>query len=604
MKTKIITAAAVLFLFAFTYSTEACTNLIVTKGASKDGSVMVTYSADSYNLYGELYHFKAAVYPNGSNLEIYEWDSGKLLGTIPQAEVTYNVVGNMNEHQVVIGETTFGGREGLENEKGIMDYGSLIYVALQRAKTAREAINIMTSLVEEYGYYSSGESFSIADKNEAWIMEMIGKGKDNKGAVWVARKIPDGYISGHANMARITTFPLNDTENCLYSKDVISFARGMGYFSGKDEEFDFAAAYNPMDFGGIRFCDGRVWSMFRRVNKDMDKYIDYINGKSLERMPLWVKPGKKLSVRDVMLLMRDHFEGTELDMTKGIAAAPFESPYRNSPLTFEVDSVRYFHERPISTYQTAWSYVSQSRSNLPDEVGGVLWFGFDDTYMTIYTPLYSSITDIPYNYKEGLASLGKFNWDSAFWTFNAVSNFAYPRYSLIINDIKMKQDELEGGYLAEQETVDNTALSLLKKSKGEAVKYLTGYSINAGNNTYNSWKEFFGFLNMKYMDGVVKNEFAKPKRVGYPEEFLKKIVEENGGQIKMRKVQPEIDMEFSDKIKLGNDCLNNKDYTGAKKHFEEALNIKPEDNELKAKLDKINEALNSIDEFHNNNFKN
>ncbi|KAB2846954.1 MAG: dipeptidase [Melioribacteraceae bacterium] len=603
MKTKII-LTAILFLFLFTYSTEACTNLIVTKGASKDGSVMVTYSADSYNLYGELYHFKAAVYPNGSNLEIYEWDSGKFLGTIPQAEVTYNVVGNMNEHQVVIGETTFEGREELVNENGIMDYGSLIYVALQRAKSAREAINIMTTLVEEYGYYSSGESFSIADKNEAWIMEMIGKGKDKKGAVWVARKIPDGYISGHANMARITTFPLNDSENCLYSKDVISFAREMGYFSGKDEEFDFAAAYNPMDFGGIRFCDGRVWSMFRRTNKDMDKYADYINGKSLDRMPLWIKPDNKLSVRDVMSLMRDHFEGTELDMTKGFAASPLQSPYRNPPLTFKVNGEQYFHERPISTYQTAWSYVSQSRSNLPDEVGGVLWFGFDDTYMTVYTPLYSSMTEIPYNYKTGLASLGKFNWESAFWVFNAVSNFVYPRYSIIINDIKMKQDELEGAYLSQQETVDKTALSLLQKSKGEAIKYLTEYSVNAGNNTYNTWKEFFGYLNMKYMDGVVKNEFAKPKRVGYPQSFLDKIVEEKGDQIKMRKVQPEIEMEFSNKIKSGNECLDNKDYSGAKKHFEEALNIKPENSELKAKLEKVNEVLNSIDELHKNNFKN
>ena len=589
-------------MFSFNNLSNACTNLIVTKGASTDGSVMVTYSADSYNLYGELYQFKAAVYPNGSNLDIYEWDTGKFLGTIPQAGVTYNVIGNMNEHQVAIGETTFGGREELTNEKGIMDYGSLIYVALQRSKSAREAIDIMTNLVEEYGYYSSGESFSIADKNEAWIMELIGKGKDQKGAVWVARKIPDGYVCGHANQARITTFPLNDPENCIYSKDVISFAKEMGYYSGTDEDFDFAAAYNPLDFGGIRFCDGRVWSMFNRVNKEMYKYIDYINGASLDRMPPWIKPDKKLAVNDVMKLMRDHFEGTDLDMTKGIAAAPFESPYRCSPLTFEVDGEKYFHERPISTYQTAFSFVSQSRNYLPNEIGGILWFGFDDTYMTVYTPLYSSITEIPYNYKTGLASLGKFNWDSAFWTFNAVSNFVYPRYSLVINDLKMKQDELEGGYLAEHEIVDKTALSLLNKSKGEAVKYLTEYSVNAGNNTYNTWKEFFGFLNMKYMDGVVKNEFAKPKRIGYQKEFLKKIVEDKGDQIKMRKVQPQIEMEFSNNVKMGNQFLADKDYTGAKKHFEEALKIKSDNEELKLKLDKINEMLKSIDELHNNSF--
>ncbi|MDX1699399.1 MAG: C69 family dipeptidase, partial [Melioribacteraceae bacterium] len=336
-------------LFIYSSNTDACTNLIVTKGASSDGSVMITYSADSYNMYGELYHYKAGVYPAGATLEVYEWDTGKFLGVIPQAKRTYNVVGNINEHQVAIGETTFTGRTELIDKKGLIDYGSLMYIALQRSKSAREAIKIMTNLVDTYGYYSSGESFSIGDKNEAWILEIIGKGEGNTGAVWVARKVPDGYISGHANQARITTFPLNDPENCIYSEDVISFAREMGYFSGEDEEFDFAAAYNPLDFGGIRYCDARVWSMFRRANSEMDKYISYIKGESLDRMPLWIKPENKLSVHDAMELMRDHYEGTDLDMTKGVAAGPYNMPYRCSPLSFEVDGERYFNERPIST---------------------------------------------------------------------------------------------------------------------------------------------------------------------------------------------------------------------------------------------------------------
>jgi dipeptidase len=583
---------------------DACTNLIVTKGASKDGSVMITYSADSYNMYGELYHFKPAIYPNGATLEIHEWDTGKYLGTIPQAEVTYNVVGNINEHQVAIGETTFGGRSELRDRTGIIDYGSLMYIALQRSKSAREAIKIMTDLVSEYGYYSSGESFSIGDKNEAWILEIIGKGEGNTGVVWVARKIPDGNISGHANQARITTFPLDDPENCLYSEDVISFAREKGYFNGKDEEFDFAAAYNPLDFGGIRFCDARVWSMFRRANSDMDKYLSYIKGESLERMPLWIKPEEKLTVHDAMQLMRDHYEGTELDMTKGIAAGPYEMPYRCSPLTFEVDGEKYFNERPISTYQTGFSFVSQSRAHLPNEIGGVLWFGVDDTYMTVYTPMYCSINSIPFNFQENIASLGQFNWDAVFWVFNAVSNFVYPRYSLAIDDLVRKQNELEGGYLINQETVEATALSLLNKSKGEAVKYLTDYSNTSGLNTYNKWKELFEFLNMKYMDGVVKDEYAKPKRVGYPEEFQRLIAQEGGDAIKVKKLQPDIDASYTDNMKKGDEYLESKDYQKALTHFNNALELKPSETEPIRKIEKINLVINSIDELHKSHFGN
>jgi dipeptidase len=601
-KTLLIT---MLFLIGFAAKNyKACTNLIVTKGASKDGSVMITYSADSYQMYGELYHYKAGVYPEGATIQVFEWDTGKYLGTIPQARVTYNVVGNMNEHQVAIGETTFTGRKELINPEGIIDYGSLIYITLQRATSAREAIDIMINLVNEHGYYSSGESFSIADKNEAWIMELTGKGPGVKGAVWVAQRIPDGYISGHANQARITTFPKDDPENCLYSEDVISFAREKGYFEGDDVDFDFAAAYNPLDFGGIRYCDARVWSMFRRANKSMDKYLPYIQGETLDRMPLWIKPEEKLTVHDVMQLMRDHYEGTELDMTKGVAAGPYEMPYRCSPLSFTVDGQKYFNERPISTYQTGFSFVSQARAHLPNEIGGVLWFGVDDTYMTVYAPMYTSITDLPHNYKVGLASLSKFNWDSIFWVFNAVSNFAYPRYSLIIEDLQRKQNELEGLYLSRQETIEKTAQSLLNKSRGEAIDYLTKYSIECGNNTYNTWKKFFEYVNMKYMDGVVKDEYGKPIRVGYPEEFKELIAKVDGDRIKVKKLQPEIDMEYKSNIDKGEKCLKNWDYKEARTYFEEALKLKPAESYAKQKIEKIDEILASIEQLHNTKFKN
>lgn len=591
---------AVLIL-ASEYS-NACTNLIVTKGASKDGSVMITYSADSYSFYGELYHFKPAVYPKGTTLEVFEWDTGKLLGTIPQAAVTYNVIGNMNEHQVVIAETTFGGRKELRNKSGILDYGSLIYIALQRARTAREAIEIMTSLVAEHGYYSSGESFSIGDKNEAWILEMIGKGEGNKGTVWVAQKIPDGYISAHANQARITTFPLDDPNNCIYSPDVVSFAREKGYFNGKDEEFDFSAAYNPLDFGGIRYCDARVWSIFRRANNSMDKFLDYIKGESLERIPLWVKPTNNISVHDVMQLMRDHYEGTDFDMTKGVAAGPYNMPYRCSPLSFLVDGEKYINERPISTYQTAFSFVSQSRSHLPNEVGGVLWFGFDDTYMTIYTPMYSSISDIPKNYKEGIASLSKFSWDSMFWVFNAVSNFIYPRWSLAIDDLTRKQNQLEGNFLANQNRVEETALSLLKKSKGECVEYLTNYSINAGLNTYNEWKKFFEFLNMKYMDGVVKDEYGKPIRVGYPEEFKKLIAKESSDIAKYKLIEPETKELYNSYIKKADEYLGKKNYGDAMKFYKKAIELDPDNYEINEKLKNVEVVIEQIDKLHKSKF--
>lgn len=602
MKRTFFALVGILFLFSLTKEADACTNFIVTKGASTDGSTMITYTADSYYMYGELYHYPAAVYPEGAMLDVYEWDTGKYLGKIKQARRTYNVVGNINEHQLVIGETTFGGRNELIDSKGLVDYGSLIYITLQRAKTAREAIKIMTDLVAEYGYYSSGESFSIGDPNEAWILEMSGKGEGNKGTVWVAMRIPDGYVSGHANAARITTFPLNDQANCLYAPDVISFARERGYFSGEDSEFSFSDAYAPLDFGAIRFCDARVWSLFRRVNKDSEKYISYIKCENLDRMPLWVKPDRKLSLHDVMDLMRDHYQGTELDMTVGVAAGPYSMPYRWRPLMFQYQGNEYFNERPISTPQTGFSFVSQSRSSLPNEVGGVLWFGMDDTYMTVYTPMYASMTKIPYNFKQGLGSLGEFTWDSAFWVFNFVANYCYPRFSLIIDDIQQEQNRLEGSYLSQQERVENTALALLKESKGKAVDYLTEYSNNSALNTYTSWKKLGENLMLKYVDGIKKNEFHKPINLGYPEAFKKLMVDESGDKLKVKKLPGSIEKEFGSLIEQGEKSLDAKKYEEAKTSFNKALSLKPENVDLKEKINQLDKVLTQINSLHKEHF--
>lgn len=598
------TLLIIAFLIFEINNATACTNLLVTKGASKDGSTMISYSADSFNFYGELYHFPAAVYPDGSMVDIYEWDTGKFLGRIKQARETYNVVGNMNEYQVSIGETTFGGREELHNPKGIIDYGSMIYLALQRSRSAREAIRIMTDLASEYGYCSEGESFSVADPNEAWIFELLGHGEGVKGAIWVAVRIPDGYVSAHANQARITTFPLNDPNNCLYAPDVISFAREKGWFKGKDSEFNFSAVYAPLDFGAIRFCDGRVWSLFRRVNSTMDKYISYIKGENLERMPLYIKPDRKLSVQDVQHLMRDHFEGTEFDMTKGVAAGPYGMPYRWRPLTWKYESQDYFNERPISTPQTGFSFVTQARSFLPNEVGGIIWFGVDDTYMTVYVPMYTSITKVPYNYQKGLASLGKFNWESVFWVFNWVSNFAYPKYSLVIDDIRTVQAELEGMFASRQETIEKTALALYKNSKGEAVDYLTKYSCDMGDMTYKRWKKLGEDLLVKYMDGVVKDEYFKPKNVGYPENFKKYIVQEAGDAMIVRKLPGADDLAYNNHIEEADKLLKEKKYNEAKERYKKAFDLKPNEGYPKAQIDKIDKMLAEIEELFKKHFSN
>lgn len=535
---------------------DGCTNFLITKGATVDGSTMITYAADSHTLYGELYYRPATDYPKGSMMEIYEWDTGKHMGQITQVEHTYSVVGNMNEFQVAIGETTYGGRSELQSQKGaIMDYGSLIYIALQRAKTAREAIQIMTSLAEEYGYASEGESFSISDPEEVWIMEMIGKGEGEKGAIWVAVKIPDGCISGHANQARITTFTLNDQENCLYSKDVISFAHDKGWFNGKNKDFSFSDIYAPVDFSGARFCEARVWSGFRRVASGMDQYENYIMGHvehggennfPTNRMPLWIKPDKKLSVQDVMSLMRDHFEGTKLDMTKDIGAGPFQLPYRWRGLTWQVDSVNYCNERAASTQQTGFSFVAQSRGWLPSPIGGIFWFGVDDTYSTCYIPMYCGITKIPECFRVGNGDMLTFSETSAFWTFNTVANFAYLRYNDMIKDIQKIQSELESKFLAFTPVIDKAAETLFNESgEQKARQFLTEYSINEANNTTQRWKQLGQYLLVKYMDGNVKREkngqFERtetgmppgPLFPGYPEWWYKTIVKSTGDHFKV-----------------------------------------------------------------------
>ena len=518
----------------------ACTNILVTKGASKDGSTMITYAADSHTLYGELYFRPAAQYPAGTMLDVVDWDSGTFLGRIPQVPRTYAVVGNMNEYQVSIGETTFGGRSELVDTTAIIDYGSLMYIALQRSRSAREAIHVMTSLVARFGYCSSGESFSIADPREVWILEMIGKGPGNTGAVWVARRIPDGYIAGHANHARITTFPMDDTLNCLYAPDVISVARARGFYTGSDAEFSFSDTYAPLDFGGARFCEARVWSVFNRVASGMDEYLDYARGTDLtHRMPLWIKPDRKVDVHDVMELMRDYFQGTEFDMSKDAGAGAFGCPYRWRPLTWTADSVEYLNERAIATQQTGFSFVAQARSWLPDHIGGVFWFGVDDIYHTVYTPIYCSVTGVPPAYAEGNGGMMDFSDTAAFWVFNQVSNLSYTRFNLISTDIRGRQGELEQKYLTLVPAIDKAALDLSKTDMAGAVQFLTDFSVSQGQATFSAWKTLYRELFVKYMDGNVKTKVAgqlNPKVVqpGYGAEWRRAVARETGEKLKVQ----------------------------------------------------------------------
>ena len=531
----------ILFILSFVFSANAgfaCTNFLVGKAATLDGSTLISYNADSYFLFGALYYYPAANYAPGTMLDVHEWDTGKFLGKIKQAEHTYSVVGNMNEHQLSIGETTFGGRPELVDTSAILDYGSLIYITLQRARTAREAIKTMTDLVAEYGYYSEGESFSIADPNEVWIMEMIGKGAHNKGALWVAQRIPDDCVSAHANQARITTFPYDDKNVCMYSEDVIAFAREKGYFKGKNKDFSFSDIYAPLDYVALRACEARVWAFFRKFDPTIDKYISYIKGETLERMPLWIKPTTKLSAQILKECMRDQYEGTEFDMTKGIAAGPFGSKLRCSPLTFKVDSVEYVHERPTATQQTGFTFVAQMRSWMPDYIGGVLWFGVDDAATSLYVPMYCGINRVPECYRPDNGSLLEYSATSAFWTYNSVANYAYSKYSYMYPDIKKVQAKWESDFNALVPAIDKVAVAM---PEAEARVFLTEFSITQAENSTNAWKKLGEYLLVKYMDGNIKkekdgkfvqNEYKIPTtiiRAGYPEEFLRKMIKEYPG---------------------------------------------------------------------------
>jgi dipeptidase len=553
------------YLAVATGSAYACTNLLVTKGASKDGSTFVSYSADSHSLYGELYFWAAAKHKAGAMRTITEWDTGKPLGVIREISETYRVIGNMNEHSLAIGESTFTGRTELIDTTAIMDYGSLIYVTLTRAKNAREALKTMAELVAEYGYYSGGESFSIVDPNEVWILEMVGKGPGNKGAVWVAVRIPDGHISGHANQARIQTFPLENgitsissknldkifdqSIEVVYAHDVISVARDKKYFNGKDAEFSFSDTYNPVDFGGARFCDARVWSFFRKYDKRMDNYLDYAKGENLKnRMPLSIKPDHKLDMHDVANAMRDHYEDTPLDMTTDIGAGPHKIPYRWRPMTWTYQGVNFIHERAIATQQTGWWFVAQGRSWLPNSIGGIFWFGVDDAATSCLTPVYCSSTTVPKPFAHGNGDLLTYSEDAAFWLFTRVTHFAYLLYDRVAPEVQKVQQNWEKTQVEKIKEIDEKALALYNKSKKSTpamTKLLTDYSIKATDDLMARWKQLDHYLLVKYADGNIKKETsdgkflrntygtpASPDFPLYPESWYKAIVYDAGDKLK------------------------------------------------------------------------
>lgn len=552
---------------------EACTNFLVTRGASVDGSTMITYSADSHVRYGELYLRRGGTWPAGTTVKLFDRGDSRPLGEIPQAAQTYNVIGFMNENQVAIGESTFGGRKELEDKTGVVDYGSLMFLSMDRARTARDAIRVIAELVAEHGYASTGESFSIGDPDEVWIMEIIGKGTDlvldrksgkqvnrAKGAVWVAVRIPDGHVSAHANHARITTFPLENGTTSIssrhleklsdprvevvYSHDVVDFARRKGYFTGRDEEFRFADTYAPMDFGAARFCEVRVWSFFKGLCAGMNSYLDHVKGKDLaNRLPLWVKPDRKVSVADLMAAKRDHLEGTPLDMRLDTGAGPFGLPYRWRPLTWELEGKTYVNERATATQQTGFSYIAQMRKWLPAPIGGIMWFGVDDAASTVYMPMYCGITRVPESLAEGNGDLLAYSDTAAFWTFSKVSNFTYLRYDLMSQDVRRVQQELETKHLAQVPAIDAAAGSLFEREPARARELLTDYSAAVATATVASWEELFRYLLVKYIDGNVKKErdgrfernewgFPKPPdHPGYPEAWKRRVVEETGEKL-------------------------------------------------------------------------
>ena len=523
---------------------EACTNFIVGKKASVDGSVMCSYSADDYGMFQNLCHFPAGKHAKGEMRKIYDWDTNKYHGEIPEAAETYNVIGNINEWQVTIAETTYGGREEMADSTGIMDYGSLIYVALQRSKTAREAIKVMTTLANTYGYNSGGETFTICDPNEAWIMEMMGKGPGSKGVVWVAQRIPDEAICAHANQSRIGKFNMKDKKNVMYAKDVVSFARSKGWFKGKDADFSWKMAYAKPDFSGRRFCDARAWAMLNHFY-DMSPYLDWALGKNpdAQDMPLWVVPNKKVSVQDVENVMRDHYEGTPLSVADGsdIGGGIWEMPYRPTPLMYKVDGKQYFNERPVSTQQSGFVFVSQMRSWLPREIGGVFWFANDDANMAAFTPVYCSMTERPECYNTPGADALHFSKKNAYWVCNMTSNMVYPRYSLMFPTLKEVRDSLDNSYFAAQAGVEKKAQELYTQNPQAAVKYLNDYSVEKAQQMLARWNQLFEFMVVKYNDMIIKptdknGTFKKtpyglgatPVRPGYPEKFAKQLVKQSG----------------------------------------------------------------------------
>ncbi len=528
---------------------SACTNFIVAKGASTDGSVICTYNADDYGMFQNLCHYPAAKHASGEMRKIIDWDTNAYHGEIPEAPETYNVIGNINEYQVTIGETTYGGREEMVDSTGILDYGSLIYIALQRSKTAREAISVMTTLVETYGYNSEGETFTICDPNEAWIMEMMGMGPGSRSAVWVAIRIPDNAISGHANQSRITTFDMKDKKNVLYSKNVVKYARKMGWFSGKDSEFSWNAAYAKPDFSGRRICEARVWSFFNRYSDDMDRYLPFVSGMGEydEPMPLWIVPNRKLSVQDVEECMRDHYEGTPFALDGDIGGGIWEMPYRPTPLYYELDGKKYFNERPTSTQQTTFSYVSQMRSWLPREIGGVIWWGNDDGNMVAYTPVYCSMTERPECYNTPGADELNFSDKNAYWVCNWVSNMVYPRYSLLFPALKAVRDSLENSYFAAQKGIEERAMALYQESPQKAVKFLNDYSVDKAQQMLKSWNDLARYIIVKYNDMIIKPEKdgrftrdehglgSRPQRPGYPEGFKRALIKQTGTKFEVPK---------------------------------------------------------------------
>ena len=574
---SLLLAAAL--LLAGGLRSKACTNIIVTRGASADNSNMVSYAADSHTLYGELYYHPAALWKQGTMLEVVDWDTHRPLGSIPQVARTYKTVGNMNEYQLIIGETTWGGRRELRDPNGVMDYGSLIYIALQRARTAREAIQVIVDLAKEFGYASSGETFSIADKDEAWVMDLVGKGSEVKGLAYVAIKVPDGYICSHANQARVQTFPQNDPENCVFDPDMIAFAREKGWFSGKDEDFDFTAAFGPVDFGGARACDARAWSAFniltggeftyekdgKMVTEPASAYHDYIMGKDLSRrLPLFVKPSKKITVKDVADAMRDHFEGTPLDMTADIGAGGNALPYRWRPMSFEKDGWSYVNERAIATQQTGFWFVAQARHDLPDVVGGIIWFGTDDAATSYLTPIYSNTNEVPECFREGNGSMLEYSKTSSFWINNRVANDCYKAYNIMAPTVREAIDKFENEQIfTKVAEMDAKALaaynSIYQKAESKGLdskdwfapvkKMLTDYSVSTAQRQFWDWVALEEFITVKFVDGNVKaqNEDGSFKHSkyhdgtpsgitnpGYTEKWKEAVIKDHGDVIRSR----------------------------------------------------------------------